>query len=73
MLIVQFTSLNFSLFAGLFITLLIYHRFRYSGTLKDSIKCSGYSAVVLVVLFDVFILATGWFYYSALYFWNLVF
>lgn len=72
MLIVQITSLNFALFAGLFITLFIYHRFRYGVALKYSIKCSGYSAVIFVVMVDAFILAAGWSYYSALYFWNLV-
>ncbi|WP_085841439.1 hypothetical protein [Enterobacter asburiae] len=72
MLIVQIASLNFALFIGLFITLFILHRFRYGGAFKDSIKDSGFSAVVFVVLLDAFILAAGWAYYSALYFWNLV-
>jgi|GEM_PF-5175074 len=72
MLIVQFTSVNFGLIVGLFIVLLALHRIRYNVTLKDAIKCSGYSTVVFVVLINAFILAAGWSYYSALYFWDLV-
>jgi len=56
----------------LFIALFLLHRFRYGLAFKNSIKFSGYYAVVFVVMADAIFLAAGWSYYSALYFWNLV-
>lgn len=72
MIIVQFTSIAFAVFAGLFVALFILHRFRYNGALIDAIKNAFYSSAVFVTVFAVLILVAGYSYYSALNFWNLV-